>query len=244
MEWGGDQMFGKGLIEGLGITLKHAFEKDITIQYPEERPYLQDRFRGCLAFDFPKCIACGLCTKACPNNVLSFETIKEEGAKKKKVQSYTIDLQYCLFCNLCVEVCPTNTLYFTHDFELSKYNRQDIKIVYHRPPELDLVPEGKEDESSGVKVELPDISEADAKRLKQIEAMKTVLGKNPQKSLSKNLPSEEDIAIMTALLSADDKKLSKLAELLIDDREKASKLAQAWVNKDKKDRSKEGGEQG
>jgi len=237
-------MFGKGLLEGLGITLKHAFEKDKTIQYPEERPYLQDRFRGCLAFDFPKCIACGLCTKACPNNVLSFETIKEEGAKKKKVQSYTIDLQYCLFCNLCVEVCPTNTLYFTHDFELSTYSRQDIKIVYHRPPELDLVVEGKEDESPGVKVELPDNSEAEAKRLKQIEAIKTVLGKNPQKSLSKILTSETDIAIMSALLSTDDKKLSKLAELLIDDRDKASKLAQAWVNKDKKDHSKEGCEQG
>ena len=237
-------MFGKGLIEGLGITLKHAFEKDITIQYPEEHPYLQNRYRGCLAFDFPKCIACNLCTKACPNNVLSFETFTAEGSKKKKVQSYTIDLQYCLFCNLCVEVCPTSTLSFNHDFELSTYNRKDIKIVYHRPPELDLVPEEKEEESPGVKVELPDTSETDTKRLKQIEAIKTVLGKTPQKSLAKILASEEDIAIMTTLMSADDKKLSKLAELLVDDRDKAAKLAQAWVNKDKRDRSKEAGEQG
>lgn len=236
-------MFGKGLIEGLGITLKHTFEKDKTIQYPEEHPYLQERFRGCLAFDFPKCIACGLCTKTCPNNVLSLETIKEEGAKKKKLQSYTIDLQYCLFCNLCVEVCPTDTLYFTHDFELSQYNRKDIKIVYHRPPELDLVPEEKEDRTPGAKTELPDTEEADAKRLKQIAAMKTVLGKDPRKSLAKILESEEDIAIMTSLVGADEKKLSKLAELLIDDREKAAKLAQAWVNKDKKDRSREGGGQ-
>jgi len=237
-------MFGKGLIEGLGITLKHAFEKDITIQYPEERPYLQDRYRGCLAYDSPKCIACGLCVKTCPNNVLTLETFIPEGTKKKKARSYTIDLQYCLFCNLCVEVCPTQTLYFKHDFELSTYNREDIKIVYHRPPELNLVPEGKEEASPGVKTELSDISEADAKRFKQIEAMKTVLGKNPQKSLSKILESEEDIAIMTSLMSADDKKLAKLAELLIDDRDKAAKLAQAWVNKDKKDRPREAGEQG
>lgn len=236
-------MFGKGLLEGLGITLKHALEKDITIQYPEERPYLQDRFRGCLAYDSPKCIACGLCVKTCPNNVLTLETFIPEGSKKKKARSYTIDLQYCLFCNLCVEVCPTNTLYFKHDFELSTYKREDIKIVYHRPAELDLVSERKEDENTAVKVELPDNSEAEAKRLKQIEAIKTVLGKNPQKSLAKILTTEEDMAIMSALLSADDKKLSKLAELLIDDRDKASKLAQAWVNKEKKDRSREGGEQ-
>jgi NADH-quinone oxidoreductase subunit I len=134
-------MYGKGLLKGLGITLKHAFEKDLTIQYPEEMPFLQTRFRGCLAFDFKKCIVCGMCTKACPNNVLSFETLEEEGSKKKKLLSYTIDLQYCLFCNLCVEVCPASCLYFTHDFELTKYKREEIKIVYHRPAELEVLPQ-------------------------------------------------------------------------------------------------------
>lgn len=235
-------MLGKGLIEGLGITLKHVFEKDITVQYPEERPFLQNRFRGCLAFDFPKCIACGLCVKTCPNKVLSFETAKDEGSKKKKLLSYTIDLQYCLFCNLCVEVCPTNTLYFSKDFELSKFSRNDIKIVYHRPEELDSVEKGREPENSGSTDE-PHITEAEAKRLKQVEAMKTVLVKSPQKTLAKILESEEDIAIMSQLMSSDDKKISKIAELMVDDRDKASKLVQAWINKDKKDRQKEGGEQ-
>lgn len=243
MEWGGDQMFGKGLIEGLGITLKHTFEKDKTIQYPEEHPYLQNRFRGCLAFDFPKCIACGLCTKTCPNNVLSLETVKAEGAKKKQLQSYTIDLQYCLFCNLCVEICPTNTLYFTHDFELSQYNRKDIKKVYHRPAELELA-QAQEVQAPQAEANEPDNSEVDEKRLKQLEAMKTVLGKNPAKPLAKILTSEEDIEIMGSLLINDSKKADKLAELLVDDREKAAKLAQAWVNKEKKDRAQEGVEQG
>jgi len=237
-------MYGKGLLKGLGITLKHTFEKDITIQYPEEMPFLQDRFRGCLAFDFSKCIACGLCTKACPNNVLSLETVKEEGAKKEKLLSYTIDLQYCLFCNLCVEVCPTNTLYFTHNFELSKFKREDIKIVYYRPPELDMLPEEKETGNLGVRVELPDTAEAEAKRIKQLEAMKTALAKNPQKALSKVLDGEEDIAILAKLMATDEKKLFKMAELMLDDREKARKIAQAFVNKEKKDRQKEGGEQG
>ncbi|PKM75938.1 MAG: hypothetical protein CVU90_15075 [Firmicutes bacterium HGW-Firmicutes-15] len=235
-------MYGKGLLKGLGITLKHTFEKDITIQYPEEMPFLQERFRGCLSFDFGKCIACGLCTKACPNNVLSFETVKEEGAKKKKLLNYTIDLQYCLFCNLCVEVCPTNTLYFTHSFELTKFKREDIKIVYHRPPELDLLPEEKETGNLEVQVEMPDITEAEAKRLKQLEAMKTALGKNPQKVLSKVLDTEEDIAIMANLMASDEKKLFKMAELMLGDREKARKIAQAFVNKEKKDRQQEGGE--
>jgi len=237
-------MYGQGLFKGLGITFKHTFEKDITIQYPEQMPFLQERYRGCLAFDFSKCIACGLCTKACPNNVLSFESVKEEGAKKKKLLNYTIDLQYCLFCNLCVEICPTNTLYFTHNFELTQFKREDIKIVYHRPPELDLVTDKKED-ASAVEVETENVNttETDSKRLKQIEAMKTALGKNPAKTLGKLLESEEDIAIMSVLMAADEKKLVKIAEMMVDDKEKARKVAQAFVNKEKKDRSKEGGEQ-
>lgn len=231
-------MYGKGLIKGLGITLKHAFEKDLTVQYPEEMPILQDRYRGCLAFDEPKCIACGLCTKACPNNVLHLETDKDAAGKKRWL-SYTIDLQYCLFCNLCAEVCPTNTLYFTHDFELSKYNRDDIKIVYHRPPELDAQEQVREGPDITAAV---DNAEAAAKRLKKVEAMKTALSKNPAKVLNRVLEGE-DIAIMADLMAADEKKLSKIAELMVEDVDKAHKIAQAFVNKEKKSRPVEGGEQ-
>jgi ferredoxin len=174
--------------------------------------------------------------------VLSFETAKEEG-KKKKLLSYTIDLQYCLFCNLCVEACPTNTLYFTHNFELTKFKREDIKIVYNIPPELDLKVEDKE-KSTGVRVDLAELGEAQTKRNKQIAAMKTALGKNPQKVLSKVLDDEEEISILAVLMVADEKKLSKMAELMIDDQEKARKIAQAFLTKHKKDRQKEGGEKG
>lgn len=131
-------MLGKGLLKGMGITFKHTFEKkDLVVQYPEQMPHLQERYSGSLAFRFDKCIACGICTRTCPNRVLSMETAQVEGSKKKKLLSYTIDLQYCMFCNLCVEACPTDALYFSHDFELSKYNRSDIAVVYHRPPEMD-----------------------------------------------------------------------------------------------------------
>jgi NADH-quinone oxidoreductase subunit I len=72
--------------------------------------------------------------------------------------------------------------------------------------------------------------------------MKNALTKNPQKTLGKLIEQEEDIEILSALITADEKKLVKIAELMIDDREKAVKIAQAFVNKEKKDRNKEGGE--
>lgn len=243
-------MVGRGLLKGLGITLRHTFEKDITIQYPEQPPHLEDRFRGCLNFDYKNCIVCGLCVKACPNNVLSFETAQVEGSKKKRLVRYTIDLQYCLFCNLCVEACPKSTLFFVHDFELATHQRDQIKIVYDVP--VDTEADMPADGADAVQIipaaafEAPvaeDLPAGEAKRIKLLGAMRAALLKNPQKALKTVLASEEDIAILAPLLAADEKKLAKLAELMIDDKEKAGKAAQALVARARKNQSQGGGEE-
>lgn len=228
-------MNGQGLIKGLGITLKHFFQKEITEQYPDVMPDLAPRFRGCLQFEFEKCIACGICVNSCPNNVLSFETEKDEKTKKKKLLSYTIDFQRCMFCNLCVEGCPKECIHFDHNFELSKFNREDIKMVYLRPEGLDM----QEDESSAAQQD----QKVD-KEQKQIEAMQKALQKNPGKVLSKIMEQEEDINILSELMQSDEKTAGKIAELMVKDKEKASKVAAGFVNKEKKKRlqAEEGGE--
>ncbi len=230
-------MNGQGLLKGLWITLKHTFEKDITVQYPEQMPYLQERFRGCLAFDYQKCIVCGLCTKACPNHVLSYETRQDGDSKKKKLLTYTIDLQYCMFCNLCVEACPTGTLYFSHNFELSEYQRDKIKIVYEIPLEPEMQMAGPID----LEAVPAAASEAEAKQAKQLAAMLNALQKNPQKVVGKLLENEEQAEILANILLADENKLARMAALMLEDKEKAKKVAQAFVNKELKDRAKEGG---
>lgn len=232
-------MKGQGLLKGLWITLKHTFEKDITIQYPEQMPYLQDRFRGCLNFDYQKCIVCGLCTKACPNNVLSYESQADPNSKKKRLHSYTIDLQYCMFCNLCVEACPNSCLHFTHNFELSEYQRDKIKIVYEIPQEQGVQMAGpiQLDETPQEAA----MDEAEAKKQKQINAMLTAMQKNPQKAVAKLLETEEQAEILAGILLADERKLQQMATLMIEDKEKAQKIAVAFVNKALKDRQKEGG---
>lgn len=227
-------MYGQGIIKGLWITLKHLFEKEITQQYPEEMPNLHKRYRGCLQFEFEKCIVCGMCVRSCPNDVLSMETSKDENSKKKKLQTYTIDLQYCMFCNLCVENCPADCLHFNHNFELSQYKRDDIKIVYNRPESMDAVPDaGTPGEESGENL----AAEAD-KRQKKISAMNNAILKNPGKALSKVLDQEEQLTIMAEILQKDAKKAEKIAELMIDDMDKAKKVAVAFINKELKDRQK------
>ncbi|MDD3890368.1 MAG: NADH-quinone oxidoreductase subunit I [Syntrophomonadaceae bacterium] len=227
-------MYGKGLLKGLGITLKHFFQREITEQYPEEMPHLYERYRGSLNFDFSKCIACGICASTCPNNVISLETVKDEATKKRKLITYTIDLQYCMFCNMCVENCPKNCLSFDHNFELSQFKREDIKRVYTRPEGMDdaLTPEQGS-------------SAADDKKAKQINAIYTTLLKNPQKLLAKILDSEEQISIMMSIIANDEKKARKIAELIVEDKDKARKVAAAFVNKALKERAagkQEGGD--
>ena len=69
-------MFGKGLITGLGVTLKHFFGKKSTFCYPEEKLPMTEHFRGGhLELEYKKCIACTLCAQACPNQALKLKVI-------------------------------------------------------------------------------------------------------------------------------------------------------------------------
>lgn len=239
-------MYGSGLIKGLGITLKHHFGKKLTVQYPEQMPYLYERFRGHLFLEFEKCIVCGICTKTCPNNVLSLEDARDENTKKKKLLTYTIDHQYCMFCNLCVENCPGKCLHFNHDFELSSLTREGIKTVYTRPPQLDAADADQRSGQPAPSSPTEDgLSEAALKKQKKMDALMTALDKNPVKVLSRYVEDESDAQILSEILQADRSKTEKLVELMVDDGEKARKVAVAFVNKEKKQRQAqtEGGEQ-
>lgn len=121
-------MFGKGLLNGLRVTLGHLFEKNITQQYPEEYPKLPLRSRCSFKLDSEKCISCSICALSCPNRVINVESYKDEN-NKKNLTKYEMQLEYCLFCGLCVESCPTKALQVTSDFELSAYSRAETKLT-------------------------------------------------------------------------------------------------------------------
>lgn len=118
-------MFGKGLLQGLGITFKRMVGPNITEFYPEHKPNLPNRVRSSMELQKDKCISCNMCIMACPNSVIKLTSEKNEN-NKKVLTSYQMDLGRCLFCGMCVEACPTKALTVTQDYENAVYEPDEM----------------------------------------------------------------------------------------------------------------------
>ena len=121
------------LATGMKTSIKVYFRKKVTEQYPENRKELKmfDRFRGTLNMPHNennehRCVACGLCQMACPNDTIKVtsETVETEDGKKKKIlATYEYDLGACMFCQLCVNACPHDAITFDQNFEHAVFDR-------------------------------------------------------------------------------------------------------------------------
>lgn len=132
----------KSLLTGMKTTITVYFRKKTTEQYPENRAelVLAERFRGSLVMPHNennehRCVACGLCQNACPNDTLEVltEMIETpEGKKKKILKTYHYDLGSCMFCQLCVNACPHDAITFDQSFEHAVFNREKLnRILNH-----------------------------------------------------------------------------------------------------------------
>jgi len=160
------KVYGLELLRGLAITLGHfissytvgfrrAFrsrrgpfvswhpdERGIfTVQYPEERLAVPERFRvlPVLLFDgkesqkwapeTERCTACGICAKVCPPQCIWIVQAKsQEGKPIPKASEFYIDVDVCMNCGLCAEFCPFDAIKMDHDFEIASYDRTSAHI--------------------------------------------------------------------------------------------------------------------
>jgi len=123
-------MWGSGILKGFAITLRNMFRGVITVQYPEQKLELPERSRWTVTPTFdeagdPKCTACLICVKECPDHVLRVEaSSKPEGGKH--IDSYIYEVGACMMCGLCVAACPYQAIEMSHEYELATRDRHDL----------------------------------------------------------------------------------------------------------------------
>lgn len=134
-----ERIYLPAIATGLGITIKHFFQKKVTIQYPEVKQYLGPVFRGrhVLKRDDQgreRCTACGLCAVACPAEAISMVAAEREKGEEnlyreeKYAAVYEINMLRCIFCGLCEEACPKQAIYLRHDEFVPVFTERDQVI--------------------------------------------------------------------------------------------------------------------
>ena len=118
------------LIKGLALTGRYALSRSITVQYPEEKTPMSNRFRGLHALRrYPngeeRCIACKLCEAVCPAMAITIESTQREDGTRR-TSRYDIDLAKCIFCGFCEEPCPVDSIVETHVLEYHGEKRGDL----------------------------------------------------------------------------------------------------------------------
>jgi NADH-quinone oxidoreductase subunit I len=155
------KLYGLNILGGMAITAGHLFKtyvedfrywfgakdrqkvfrnkpEDIgsfTVQYPEEKLKIPERFRVLPILIYEeangdvRCTSCGICAKVCPPQCIwMVQTRGQDGKPKPKVTEFYIDMDVCMNCGFCSEFCPFDAIKMDHQFELSNYERRQSHV--------------------------------------------------------------------------------------------------------------------
>ena len=142
---------GKGLVKGLGVTLRTMLQPAVTTQYPKEKETPTVRARGVIALHQENCTVCMLCARSCPDWCIYIEGHKEKapprraGGRPRQVNEldrFDIDYALCMYCGICVDVCPFDALFWSPEYEYSEWKIADLLHDKEKLSEwMDTVPE-------------------------------------------------------------------------------------------------------
>lgn len=119
--------------KGMRITSKHVVKKPVTLQYPDERWVMPERFKGFIVNDTHRCDACLRCAKVCPVDCIYIETVGK--GKDRYMYRYAVDYNKCIWCSLCTIECPTDAVQHSLDYDHSVYDRKRFVYEFADPKE-------------------------------------------------------------------------------------------------------------
>jgi NADH-quinone oxidoreductase subunit I len=112
-----------------------ATEGLFTVEYPDERLPVRERFRvlPMLIYDdqdgYVRCTSCNICAKVCPPQCIWMTHAKgPDGNPVPMPEDFFIDMDVCMNCGYCSEYCPFDAIKMDQNFELSNYERHQTHI--------------------------------------------------------------------------------------------------------------------
>lgn len=140
-----DQFYLPQVLVGLGTTMKHMLMTlagvDRVLQYPEERRedqpvekggMLLESYRGVHRLNKDeegrvKCVACFMCSTACPARCIHIEADESPWDDREKYPAkFDIDELRCIYCGMCEEACPVDAIELTHVYDIVGLTRQEM----------------------------------------------------------------------------------------------------------------------
>jgi NADH-quinone oxidoreductase subunit I len=119
---------------GLATTFKHLFSRKITMEFPEVRPQLPANYRGVHRLNRDeqgrvKCVACYMCSTACPAHCIDIVAAPAPPAwkdREKYPETFVIDELRCIYCGMCEQACPVDAIELTTLFDLTGLSREEM----------------------------------------------------------------------------------------------------------------------
>src|SRR5262245_64900637 len=110
----------------MSITAKYLLRRPVTVQYPDERLPIPDRYRGIHYLEQEKCIYCFQCARACPIDCIEMDAARI--GKELDWKKFTLDYQKCMFCELCVYPCPKDCIHMGTEYAFVTYDRSEFNL--------------------------------------------------------------------------------------------------------------------
>lgn len=124
----------KGTFQPFWVTLRYLFKRPVTISYPEQKRTPPPRYRARMILTRDpdgeeRCVACHLCSAACPVDCISMQAAEREDGRRHAAW-FRINFARCIYCGLCAEACPTLAIQMSPEYELC--NRDPLNLVWEK----------------------------------------------------------------------------------------------------------------
>lgn len=117
------------IFKGMMFSFSHMFRKKVTLQYPEKKPVLGPEFRGRPVLVAEKgqerCVACGLCARACPPLAISMQAAETSDEKERYPETFEINMLRCIYCGFCEDVCPEEAIVMSPEYDYNFRTREE-----------------------------------------------------------------------------------------------------------------------